>query len=274
MSDTDQIIALAANLYVGVAVAPDEDLSDDEVRRITALLEERFVATMGQEGSRYVIAEALHRILTAKDDLGVVLHETTKALGRLLQRDDLSGILSDLAGVARADGVVLSRERDFISTVARAWNLDAPVVSQSHETSSLPRDEWTPLHDLTLIFLVLAHGTDDDLSKNEVDLMIRKLEEWLPDLSSSRIREILRSAMNRYADGLDEAGIRRAIASVRDSMPAQQRMAALHDLIQIANADGVFLDVEEDLINNLLAEWEVDPYANYGRHGEKRGSVK
>lgn len=128
-----------------------------------------------------------------------------------------------------------------------------------------PSGEWTPQHDLALIYLVLAHGTDDDLSPSEVDVMLRKLREWLPHLSAEQTRHVLRTAMYKYADRRDELRIDRAIASIKNAMPARQRMLALQDLVRLANADGVFLDEEEDLINSLLAAWEIGPYAGFDR---------
>ena len=126
-------------------------------------------------------------------------------------------------------------------------------------------EDWSPLHDLALIYLVLAHGTDEELSKSEVEVMLRKLQGWLPDVPAAHIREILRSAMNRYVEGGDQTLLHRAIISVRDSMLEEQKMLAFRDLVQLANADGVFLDVEEDLINLIMEEWRIGPMSRLAR---------
>ena len=125
------------------------------------------------------------------------------------------------------------------------------------------------LHELAFIYFVLAHGTDQELSGREVDVMVRKLQEWQPQLGEDQVRRVLASALARYGSRGREDALTAAISKVRTGLPTDQRMAALNDLVKIANADGVFLDDEEDLINRLLAEWEVDPYANYGQHGNK-----
>lgn len=269
MSHRDQLAVRSALMYVAVAVAPDKFLSDGELERIADLLARRFPDVLPDEDAHDAIALALHELPASEVDQAALINRTAAELKHMLQPDQRKAVLQDLVSIARADGIVLDLERSFIDSLAEEWEVAAPDTSQPVERDVTGTEPWTALHDLTLIYLILAHGTDNELSKNEVDLMIRKLGEWLPDLHASRIRDILRSAMNRYAEGLDDASVQRAIRSVKDAMPAEQRMAALHDLVQIANADGVFLDVEEDLINNLQSEWEVDPYANYGRHGEK-----
>lgn len=259
----------SALMYVAAAVAPDGFLSDGETQRIGDLLKRRFPDAVHTEHALGLIGDALQRLPVGEEAQLKIIDDAATALAHSLSAREREGVLRDLVSIARADGVVMRQERDFIEHLARRWKLDPPDSSQPLGALESGASDWSALHDLTLIYLVLAHGTDNDLSKNEVQVMIRKLKEWQPDVSEDRVRAILRTAMNRYAEGVDERRLHQAILAVKESMPASKRMAALHDLIQIANADGVFLDVEEDLINSLLAEWEVDPYANYGRHGEK-----
>lgn len=130
--------------------------------------------------------------------------------------------------------------------------------------------EWSVLHDLAYIFLVLAHGTDHDLTETEVQVMLKKLHEWRPLDAPADMESVLEVAGEAYSMGEDGQRLKRSIDSVRKSLPREQRMAALNDLVKIANADGIFLDNEEDLINHLLSAWDVDPYANYGSHGSKK----
>lgn len=150
------------------------------------------------------------------------------------------------------------------------------------EDKNMPRnddptveEDWGVLHDLAYIFLVLAQGTDDDLTETEVQVMLNKLREWKPGDAPADVLTVLETARNAYGSkhgygrSDEEERLRTAIASVRQSLPRAQRMAALNDLVKIANADGVFLDNEEDLINHLLTLWDVDAYAGYGSHGSK-----
>lgn len=125
------------------------------------------------------------------------------------------------------------------------------------------------LHDLAYIYFVLAHATDDDLSGSERQVIGNKLREWIPDAPVGDVDRMMRLALSEYGEGKDEDRLESAIASVRAALPLQQRMAALNDLVKIANADGVFLDDEEDLINHLQKEWDIDPSANYEPHSDK-----
>lgn len=259
----------SALLYVAAAVTPDGFLSDGEIQRIGDLLKQRFPGSVRTDLALGLIGDALQRLPATEAQQLTMVDDAAAALTTALSPSDREGVLRDLVSIARADGIVMRQERTLIDDLAHRWGLAPPDSSQPIGAVEGEAPAWSALHDLTLIYLVLAHGTDNELSKNEVQVMMRKLREWQPDVPEARVREILRTAMNRYAEGVDERRLHQAIISVKESMPASKRMAALHDLIQIANADGVFLDVEEDLINNLLAEWEVDPYANYGRHGEK-----
>lgn len=130
-------------------------------------------------------------------------------------------------------------------------------------------DSWSVLHDLAYVYLVLAHGADDDLSDTEVQVMLNKLHEWQPEVPPADVRRMFRLALDEYAKGADSERLEAAILSVREGLPHEQRKAALTDLVKIANADGLFLDDEEDLINHLQAAWDVDAYANYAPHGNK-----
>ena len=132
-----------------------------------------------------------------------------------------------------------------------------------------PASDWGVLHNLAYIFLVLAHGTDDDLTESEVQVMMNKLQEWRPQDARADLRSIFEVVSEVYSEGADEKRLKGAIDAVRELLPREQRMAAMNDLVKIANADGVFLDDEEDLINYLMTAWNVEPYANYGSHGSK-----
>jgi uncharacterized tellurite resistance protein B-like protein len=125
------------------------------------------------------------------------------------------------------------------------------------------------LYDLAYMYLLLAHSTDDDFSGTERQVVLNKLGEWDPEAAEEDVLCMLRRAMAAYAKGGDETRLAEAVASVRAALPREQRMAALNDLVKIANADGVFLDNEEDLINHLQSALDVDPSANYEAHADK-----
>jgi len=258
-----------AFLYLAMGHGTDNYLSGAELDAITDRLHARYPGHDRAE-VQDVVGEAMAVYMEADD----VVDTATKLIISL--RDDLStkqrqAVLDDVLAVAEADGVVLQNERTLLTSLAECWNVD--LKAKDSQGGSMPGDQqrvgWGVLHHLALIYLILAHGTDNELSERERNVMFRKLREWGPKRSEDEVQAILNAALEAYARGISEEQFAESVFAVREGMPESNRMAALNDLVKIANADGVFLDREEDLINQLLAAWEVMPYANYGRHGSK-----
>ena len=252
-----------AFLYIAIAHRSDDYMSDAELETVTRMLTNR---TAGQDRDKVqpIIMDALD-VFMRTNDVEAAAREAAAYLLGVLTTDEREAVLGDLKGIAQADGVMLDEERNVLYRLADAWGLDISTETAAASGGG----EWGVLHDLAYIYLVLAHGTDNDLTGTEVQVMLNKLQEWQPDDASADMRAVLASAMDVYSQGEDQKRLEHSIASVRDGLPREKRMAAMNDLVKIANADGVFLDIEEDLINHLLTEWDVDPFANYGSHGSK-----
>lgn len=258
-----EALRTVAYLHLTMAHGADGYLSDAELEAITAHLHTRYTA--GDRATvQGVVMEALARYLEREKTAGRS-PEAALELCKHLAPAARQGVLEDLLSVAQADGVVLEGERRLLTALAACWDLPLPAMPPGEEENGA----WNVLHDLAYVYLVLAHATDHDLSEREVHVILDKLREWQPEADAAEVRAVLDAALARYARGADEAFLHTSIDAVRDGLPEAQRMAALNDLVEIANADGVFLDNEEDLINHLVAAWNVDPYANYGEHGEK-----
>ena len=135
--------------------------------------------------------------------------------------------------------------------------------------ASEPETSQDALVHLAFIYLVLAHGTDRDFSAQERQILLKRLQEWRPSLQEGAVEQLLDRAMDRYAQGATPGLLSESVEAVRVALPDAQRKAALNDLIQIANADGVFLDSEEDLINDLVDAWDLPPHAGYSDQGTK-----
>ena len=250
-------------LYLIIAHRPDGYLSDAELESVTRMLTARSEA-QDRDKIQELVMDTLETYMLSSD-LDDAMLDAAEHLRDVLSRQAKEGVLADLRAIARADGVLLNEERLMLDRLAQTFGLDIRT-DPATESAEI---EWGVLHDLAYVYLVLAHGTDNDLTETEVQVMLNKLLEWKPESASAEMRSVLDVAMDAYALGEDEERLERAIRSVRDGLPRENRMAAMNDLVKIANADGVFLDDEEDLINHLLTEWEVDPFANYGSHGSK-----
>lgn len=261
-------------LYLALAHAADDYVSGAELQTVVHRLQE----TVGRDVDPFAVQDSVMEALAVHVDTPDSLRlfdEAMMALRDAHPRERLERFLRDLIDVARADGIILDDERGLLAKLADGWRLQ--LVDERSELSSQEATGLATvddvLYDLAYIFLVLGHGADLELSDSEKRMMLQRLEQWQPHLSAEQVRAVLKGAMDRYAAGSGDEALRKSIRSVKEKLPPAQRMAALNDLIKIANADDVFLDDEEDLINRLLTEWEVDPYANYGEHGSKKGDA-
>lgn len=258
-----------AVIYLAMAHSVDGGLTSAKIDAIIENLVGRY-----RHADRTVVQEMVLETSMAHPDAETLRRAALNAAAEL--RDVLSpaqreAVLADLKRIARIDGLVVDQERSLLRALAECWGLPlSPVPAAATLHGDVPDlNAWTTIHELALIYLVLAHGTDSDLSGAERQVMLNRLQEWRPDLTGGQVLTILDRAMERYAEGADEHMLADAIHAVKVDLPEGKRMAALRDLIQIANADGVFLDSEEDLINELMGAWNVEPYANYGEHGRK-----
>lgn len=245
-----------ALLYVTMAQSDDDELSPAELDAVIDTLHSRHFS-LDRSDIQQVALDILEMHLDHKD-LEYAVQEVIGALKEQLSSRQKQAVLSDLVHVAQSDGVVLDGEWELLHTLTAAWNVRLPVdtVPPTVRTTGLPEATASrPLHDLAFLYLVLAHGTDSEFSDDERLLLLRKLREWQPSLSESQVTHVLEQAVDRYGRGADAEAVRAAVEAVKTALPPEQRMAALHDLTQIANADGVFLDSEEDLINELMAAW-------------------
>lgn len=257
-----------AFVYLSIAYGADDYLSDAELGAVIEKLQAR-APELELAELQTVVAKALARQMEV-DDVEDALERAALALQDELTLEEQETVLDDLCEVAKADGVVLHRERRLLHELAQWWHLDLPVMPSpgldvvAHHTGG-----WSVLHDLAFLYLVLAHSTDDELTVTEVQVILAKLQEWQPDLAREDVQHVLDEAVERYASGPDQQALSESVRALRHTLPEEQRMAALNDLVQIANADGIFLDDEEDMINDLMEAWEVAAFSTYGNQGTK-----
>ncbi len=248
-----------AFIYLYVAHGTDHHLSDRELDAVVNRIHGRWEDSSVQSARDIVMAA-----LSTYDASPNPLTDVTRAMMSLRQDLDPSqrtAIVDDLVRIGRADGVLLERERNIIASIAETWGIEVQFEAagseyEDHETIGV-------LHDLAFIYLVLAHSTDSELSEKEEQVILQKLRYWQPRHSESDTRRVLEAARRRYALGPDETALASSVTAVRSALPEEQRRTVLEDLVQIANADGFFLDNEEDMINHLMQAWELSAAANF-----------
>lgn len=255
-----------ATLYVAAAMHPDGQLSDAEVRRIIDLISVRVGESQSDLSDRVVLG-ALEAFPRDQDAQGRIVGHVARTLSGFLNDQEKEAVLSDIGAIASSDGIVLTEERTFVEWLANLWEVESPPtlqpIGEPLEAAADIGTRWGDAHDLALIYLGLAHGTDDELSRTEIHAMVHTLAKWLPEIERDEILETLRVAMERYAEGPREILVEQAVERLGLTLDSDQRRRALADLVRIANADGIFLDTEEDLIVHLQTEWKIDPDALY-----------
>ncbi len=76
-------------------------------------------------------------------------------------------------------------------------------------------------------------------------------------MRSPELRVILRAAVEYYGSEPEHDSLRESVYSIKESLPAPQRLAVLDDLIHIAGADGEVNDNEKELIASLARSLDV-----------------
>lgn len=119
------------------------------------------------------------------------------------------------------------------------------------------KDIWTQLHDLAMVYLALAYGTDRILSDEELDAIVESLKAWDTSLEHEAIQELVLETMAVFLEGNPRDEVVDCINTLKRTLSRQQRIQALKDVVRIAKADGIVLGSEHDLISVLAQAWEV-----------------
>lgn len=110
-----------ALLYLGLAHGADEDLDPAETRQISASLR-RWQPNKDPALIDHVIREATLTYMNGANPQR--LDEAVDVLKKALPQDLRATILSDLSDIARADGEILTEEKDFIYRLAGEWGIE------------------------------------------------------------------------------------------------------------------------------------------------------
>ena len=264
MSDLKQTWTRAHDLaliFIALAYGTDQELHEDELATITDVLQhwrENFPADEVQD----VVMEAV-AIFTG-DNADLEVKRSIDSLKDQLSLSSRQRALEDVLRIAEADGVLLSSELDLIHKLAEAWdirNAGEQLLAKSTATV-MHQAEWSLLHDIGLLYIVLAHGSDNTITEVEINAMVERMSDWQPDMTEEDIRKILRSALSFYSEGPDQEALQQSVQSIRDMMPVMHRLVLLDDLVFVAQADGPVNGNEREIIDNLSQSWGVSIRVN------------
>ncbi|MFO8098483.1 MAG: TerB family tellurite resistance protein [Salinibacter sp.] len=118
-------------------------------------------------------------------------------------------------------------------------------------------EDWSTSHNLALIYLALAYGTDHELEDAEVDALTDALQRWtaLPD--DVKVEEVVLEAATAFLEGDASEEVQRSIRRLGEDLSSGERRRALRDVMRIAEADGVLLEREQGLIHRLADAWSL-----------------
>lgn len=243
-----------ALVYVSLAYGTDQELTDYELATITDVLS-GWRSPFQPDEVQDVVMEAVSVYL--EDGAEDAVLRAIDTLGQHLSEEERRQALKDVVRIAEADGVLLSSERNLISTLADRWNVKTDVTKLL-QTTTLPEDQqpaWTLLHDVGLMYIVMGHSTDNKLSDNELSVMLSRLQAWQPELEEEQARAVLRDVLTYYSSEPETDALHDAVGAIREMLPIVQRLAILDDLTQIARADGHLGNNEQEMLENLSRAW-------------------
>ena len=113
------------------------------------------------------------------------------------------------------------------------------------------------LRDLALIYIALAHGTDQDLSEPEVQMISERLRGWQTQATEETVLSAIKDALEDYTHERARAEVERAVRRVTDEVDINLRQMIVDDLTEIALSDDKFLYAETSFIGDVARAWGV-----------------
>lgn len=260
MSNTSEIWTREHDLaliYIALGYSDGRSLSEAEQALIADVLE-KWRSPFPREVLEEVIMEAVAVFL--EDEQGREVLQSIRSLKDQLTMEERREALRDAFRIAEADAIIVHRERNLISILAQEWEIKATETHLLEQTTATleSRPAWSLMHDLCLLYLVVAHSPDNELSDSEIGAMIECLHEWQPDLEESEIRDVLKETLAAYAQEPDAAVLGQAIQTIKTAFPEVQLMAAFNDLVYIAMIEGTLAPEAAALLGILSEAWGLE----------------
>lgn len=251
-----------ALIYIALAYGTDHDLSENEMSALTDSLRE-WIVMPDDAQVQEVVMEAATAFL--EGDARAEVRRSIDELGEELTFSERRRALRDVMRIAEADGVLLEREQGLIHLLADVWSLKQLSEDLIEDTSAVIQrkgEDWGLIHELAFLYIIVAHSANNDLSTDEIDVMLARLHEWQPDLSREEIRDVFRRSLQVYADEPTQSLIEESVEALKQVLPVVQRLTVLDDLNTVAYADGPLTADERELIMQLARAWDVNVRLN------------
>lgn len=133
-----------------------------------------------------------------------------------------------------------------------------PPASVAHTD---PSGTPSPLADLALLTLVVAHGTDADLDPRETRVLVRQLdllaEAFGEAPSGEDLSHLVENAVAAYGR-ISVVGLDDVVLRLRDALDAETLGRAHAALVRVAEADEVVHTMEATFLRHLAQAWRLD----------------
>lgn len=249
MKDTWTSLHDIALIYIGLAYGTDHNLTDAELNVIVESIKKRG-ERMTIDDARTVVMDAVAVYLAG--DSATEIANSIHLLKASLSPKSRQRTLDDLVRIAKSDGLLLGSERSMISVLAEAWELR----ESNNEDWPEPHDE-SVLEVISLLYIIIAHAGDREITDSEVEAMVSRLQQWQPAMSEAEARAVLRAALKYYSSEPKQSEYNELVGGLRDNLPTPQLLAVLDDLNAIAIADGALDSHEANIIHSLATAWNL-----------------
>jgi len=245
-----------ALIFTALGYGADKELTDSEIVSITKSLS-AWRPDHSEDAIKEIVMETIAVILEGDADEEVA--RSIRSLKETLTIDQRRQALEDAVRIAEADGILLDSERTLITVLAEIWEVQ-PTHNRLMEESSVELEDvplWSLLHDMALLYIVVAHSSDNTLQETEIGAMIMRLSVWQPDLDEEAIRKIIAEALQFYSTSPTKEDFDESSTAILDNLSMSQRMELLNDLAFVAESDKAMTDHERDMIELFASVWNV-----------------
>lgn len=119
----------------------------------------------------------------------------------------------------------------------------------------------TPLADLALLTLVVAHGTDGDLDPRETRELVHQLDLLSQRFGHTRsgadLSDLVENAVKAYGE-LRVLGLDDVVSRLCETLTLDERARAHAALAEVADADGVVHTMERTFLRHLAQSWGLE----------------
>ncbi len=229
--------------------------SDREQQILVETLQGWNGAPEEDDALKEIVLEAL-AVYSDQEERGNAITEALRHLYEKLTLDERHRAIESALRIAEADGLLVLTERRVLQRIADAWEVDRYAQALINITRP-QEDDWSSMHDIGALYVILAHSTDNKISSGEIATMVQRLMAWAPKLEEEDIRVVLRQVVKWYGTSPDQQALSQVVRSVRENMSAVQRVMVMSDLYEIARADGEMLEEEREMLATFMRSLDV-----------------